>query len=76
MSAILASLDLSHAPVGWVFDARDPDSSVEERYFSGWRLPLTPHRYWKRASPFAIDTEDDGTTILAVSYTHLTLPTN
>ena len=64
MSTTLASIDLADAPVGWIFDSRQPDSSVEERYFSGWRLPLTPHKYWKRPSPFIIDREDDGTTVL------------
>ncbi len=58
MTRNLEMLDISAAPVGRIFDSRDPDNSVEERYFSNWRLPLTPHKYWKRASPFAIEDEN------------------
>lgn len=63
MPNLLASLDLAGAPAGRIFDSRDPDTSVEDKYFQGWRLPLTPHKYWKRASPFVIDAEE-GHTIL------------
>ena len=59
----LASIRVREAPVGRIFDFSDPDNSTEDEYFSGWELPLTPHRYWKRLSPFILDREG-GRTVL------------
>jgi len=64
MEATLAEVDLSGSPVGRIFDSGDPDNTIEERYFANWQLPLTPHKYWQRPSPFILDEEEDGSTVL------------
>lgn len=61
---ILAQIDVTAAPVGRIFAAGETDLRIEEQCFADWQLPLTPHKYWKRSSPFILDEEDDGHTVL------------
>lgn len=61
MNDILAAIDLTGAPVGRIFDFGDDDHTIEERYFANWHLPLTPHKYWQRPSPYILDKEGEAT---------------
>lgn len=61
MNDILMEINLTDAPVGRIFDSGDPDNTVEERWFEGWRLPLTPHKYWHSPSPYILDEEGERT---------------
>jgi len=60
---IVAQLDLTDCPIGNVLDPRDPDQSVERRFFSHWENALTPHQYWGQDGRFRIVT-DNGRTVL------------
>ena len=61
MNGILVEINLTDAPVGRIFDSGDPDNTVEQRWFAGWHLPLTPHKYWRRHSPYILDEEGERT---------------
>ena len=64
MNNILAEINLTDAPVGRIFDFADPDKTIEDKYFHNWILPLTPHKYWQRQSPYILDNEEGVGTVL------------
>ena len=64
MNKILAEINLTDAPVGRIFDFGDSDKTIEDKYLADWVLPLTPHKYWQRQSPYILDEEEDVGTVL------------
>lgn len=61
--SILAQIELTGAPLTRLYDLRDSNLEIENRWFSQWRLPLLAPAYWKKSSPFIID-EENGQRIL------------
>ena len=60
---VVAEIDPRNCPLMTVLDPRDPDQSVEEKFFAGWSNALTPHKYWGQRGDFRV-VEDEGKRVL------------
>jgi len=54
---VLIQLNLEGCPEGNVLNKSDPNPEVD-RFFEGWENPLTPHKYWRKASNLRVIYED------------------
>ena len=58
-------LDLARCPERFVMDLRNPDRSVDEKYFKNIEMPLSPARVLRRwGSTFRVLSEGDGKKVL------------
>jgi hypothetical protein len=55
---LVANLSLKGCPECNVLEKRDPDQSIEEKYFKGWENPLTAPPWWGMPSMFRVVKEN------------------